>query len=91
MRAEGRYEAALDLLRLEMVGRQAPSNLPSRKAYRDDYYALIFCVRLNDENNGHKYWMTKISRNSSELTKITYNSSDDEKYACHSSIAYNRI
>ena len=24
-----------------MVGRQAPSQLPSRNTYRDDYYALI--------------------------------------------------
>ena len=30
-----------------MVGRQAPSQLPSRKSYRDDYYALIINGKKN--------------------------------------------
>ena len=30
-----------------MVGRQAPSQLPSRNTYRDDYYALIFNGKKN--------------------------------------------
>ena len=30
-------DESIDLLRLESDGAQRPSNLPSRKAYRDDY------------------------------------------------------
>ena len=30
-----------------MVGRQAPSQLPSRNTYRDDYYALIINGKKN--------------------------------------------
>ena len=32
---------------MESDGAQRPSNLPSRKAYRDDYYALIFNGKKN--------------------------------------------
>ena len=40
-------DCSIRLLRLESDGAQRPSNLPSRKAYRDDYYALIINGKKN--------------------------------------------
>ena len=40
-------DCSIRLLRLESDGEQLPSNLPSRKAYRDDYYALIINGKKN--------------------------------------------
>ena len=40
-------DCSIRLLRLESDGEQLPSQLPSRKSYREDYNALIFNGKKN--------------------------------------------